>query len=74
MTKEQAQFAVSELAKRARGSKPLRLFLNSGEIIRGRATYDEATGLLVINGGQGYAQPEQVAYVKADAWNEVLSG
>ena len=63
MTRDQAKLAVNEIAARANGSA-LRIYLNGGAVLSGRAAYDEDSGLLIVDNGRAYIRAEQTAAIE----------
>jgi hypothetical protein len=63
MTRKQAAYAVSELAKRANGTA-LKLYLNGGSVLTGSVEYDDDSALLIVDGGRAYVRAEQCAAIE----------
>ena len=63
MTKQQAKFAVAEIAALA-DRKPVKLYLNGGAILSGRVEYDDETHLIIVDHGRAYVRAEQTAAIE----------
>ncbi len=64
MTRDQAKFALDQIASTGNGSAWVAIFLNSvGRSFVGSATYAPDIGLIAVDGTRAFVRPEQVSAI-----------